>query len=126
MYLNFIRIGCSNIVYITHGCFHCESDDVAIGCTSFSIFKHFFVFLNLQHFKAYFRNNFTNTRNDCAYLTAFLIAIPNKVMKFLYFDYFFWGQFCDILDMSSAHYCREVSGQYHGFSPPHFTTRPTE
>ena len=48
-----------------------------------------------------------NTRHVCTYLNAFRKVIPNMIMKFQNVD-ICW-QFCEILDLSSAHACRVVS-----------------
>ena len=65
------------------------------------------VFYISENVNVYFTNSWTNTRHVCTLLKAFLMVIPNMVMKFLNFE-IIWT-FCNILYyMSSAHACRMV------------------
>ena len=57
-------------------------------------------FSKFQHFTGYFRNYWTNTRHVGTYLNAFLMVIPNMVMKFNSFDICY--KICYIFDMSAA------------------------
>ena len=50
--------------------------------------KSVFTFSTFWNFNVYFMNYWTNTRHVCTYLNAFLIVIPNIVMKFQHFDRF--------------------------------------
>ena len=47
------------------------------------------VFSKFKHFTGYFRNYWTNTRHVGIYLIAFLMVIPNMVIKFNNFDIFY-------------------------------------
>ena len=44
--------------------------------------KRLTAFSHFWYFNAYFIYQWTNTRHVCTYLNAFLMVIPNKVMKF--------------------------------------------
>ena len=64
------------------------------------------IFLEILN-NSHFRNYETNTRYIGTYLNAFLMVIPNMVMKFNNFDLFY--QICTHFDLSSALACRVLS-----------------